>query len=185
MFGAIEAGGTKFVCGVGTGPADLRTIQFPTMSPGATIASAIRFLQEESGGELKAVGIGSFGPIDLHRASATFGYITSTPKAGWQNCNLAGAVRDALAVPVGFDTDVDAAALGDAIRDLADNPDVRFTLAQKAQARMGPNGLSSEAFVRRHVDISLEILTIERGLETSAAPDSRRSQQSPPHRAKC
>jgi fructokinase len=114
MFGAIEAGGTKFVCGVGTGPADLRTIQFPTTLPEATIGRAIRFLQEESGGELKAVGIGSFGPIDLHSASATFGYITSTPKAGWQNCNLAGAVRDALAVPVGFDTDVDAAALGEA-----------------------------------------------------------------------
>ena len=62
----------------------------------------------------KAVGIGSFGPIDLHSTSLTFGYVTSTPKAGWQNYNLAGTVRDALGVPVGFDTDVDAAALGEA-----------------------------------------------------------------------
>jgi fructokinase len=114
MFGAIEAGGTKFVCGVGTGPEDLSTIQFPTTTPDATLAKAIQFLREESKGELKAVGIGSFGPIDLHRTSLTFGYVTSTPKAGWQNYNLAGTVRDALAVPVGFDTDVDAAALGEA-----------------------------------------------------------------------
>ena len=114
MFGAIEAGGTKFVCGVGTGPDDLDTIQFPTTSPDETLANAIKFLREESRGELKAVGIGSFGPIDLHSTSLTFGYITSTPKAGWQNYNLAGTVRDALSVPVGFDTDVDAAALGEA-----------------------------------------------------------------------
>jgi len=114
MFGAIEAGGTKFVCGVGTGPDDLDAIQFPTTSPDETLANAIKFLREESRGELKAVGIGSFGPIDLHSTSLTFGYITSTPKAGWQNYNLAGTVRDALSVPVGFDTDVDAAALGEA-----------------------------------------------------------------------
>ena len=114
MFGSIEAGGTKFVCGVGTGPADLKTMQFPTTTPEATLAIAIEFLREESGGELKAVGIGSFGPIDLHSTSLTFGYVTSTPKPGWQNYNLAGTVRDALGVPVGFDTDVDAAALGEA-----------------------------------------------------------------------
>ena len=114
MFGSIEAGGTKFVCGVGTGPADLKTMQFPTTLPAATLATAIEFLRDESRGELKAVGIGSFGPIDLHSTSLTFGYVTSTPKAGWQNYNLAGTVRDALGVPVGFDTDVDAAALGEA-----------------------------------------------------------------------
>ena len=89
-------------------------MQFPTTTPEATLAIAIEFLREESGGELKAVGIGSFGPIDLHRTSLTFGYVTSTPKPGWQNYNLAGTVRDALGVPVGFDTDVDAAALGEA-----------------------------------------------------------------------
>ena len=114
MFGSIEAGGTKFVCGVGTGPADLKTMQFPTTTPEATLAIAIEFLREKSRGELRAVGIGSFGPIDLHSTSLTFGYVTSTPKPGWQNYNLAGTVRDALGVPVGFDTDVDAAALGEA-----------------------------------------------------------------------
>ena len=65
MFGAIEAGGTKFVCAVGTNPDDLKLAQFPTTSPQATTASAIEFLREQSDGELDAVGIGSFGPVDL------------------------------------------------------------------------------------------------------------------------
>ena len=114
MFGAIEGGGTKFVCAVGTGPDDLVITQFPTTSPEATIHSAVTFLKERSGGRLRAVGIGSFGPVDLRPSSITFGYVTSTPKPGWQNFDFAGAVRNALDVPVGFDTDVDAAALGEA-----------------------------------------------------------------------
>lgn len=114
MFGAIEGGGTKFVCAVGTGPDDLVITQFPTTSPEATIHSAVTFLKERSGGRLQAVGIGSFGPVDLRPSSTTFGYVTSTPKPGWQNFDFAGAVRNGLDVPVGFDTDVDAAALGEA-----------------------------------------------------------------------
>jgi len=114
MLGAIEAGGTKFVCGTGTGPADLTTIQLPTTSPEATTEAAIAFLRRQSGGRLQAVGIASFGPVDLRRNSPTYGYITSTPKAGWRNYDLAGAVRRALGVPVGFDTDVNGAALGEA-----------------------------------------------------------------------
>src|SRR5579864_431921 len=114
VFGAIEAGGTKFVCAVGTGPEDLAVTQLPTTSPEATIGSAVAFLKEHSDGQLQAVGIGSFGPVDLCPSSPTFGHITSTPKQGWQNYDFAGAVRKVLDVPVGFDTDVDAAALGEA-----------------------------------------------------------------------
>lgn len=114
MFGAIEAGGTKFMCGTGTGPDDLATLQLPTTSPEATVEAAIAFLRGQRGQRLWAVGIGSFGPVDLHAASPTYGYITSTPKLAWANFDLAGAVRKALDVPVGFDTDVNAAALGEA-----------------------------------------------------------------------
>ena len=114
VFGAIEAGGTKFVCAVGNNPADLVTTQLPTASPEVTTARAIDFLREHSGGRLQAVGIGSFGPVDLCPSSPTFGHITSTPKLSWQNFNFVGTVRAALGVPVGFDTDVDAAALGEA-----------------------------------------------------------------------
>jgi fructokinase len=106
LFGGIEAGGTKFVCGVGTGPEDLRTAQIPTTSPAETVAAAVAYFRDQP---VRAVGIGSFGPIDLRT-----GHITSTPKAGWQDFDLAGSVRRALGVPVGFDTDVNAAALGEA-----------------------------------------------------------------------
>jgi len=81
-FGAVEAGGTKFVCGIGSGPDDLRTISIPTTSPHETIARTIGFFQT-AGVELSGVGIGSFGPVDLSRNSPTWGHITSTPKAGW------------------------------------------------------------------------------------------------------
>jgi fructokinase len=113
LFGAIEAGGTKFVCGVGTGPSDLRTVQFPTTSPGETIDAAIEFFRREAGTELEALGIGSFGPVDLKPTSPQFGFITATPKPGWQYTDVVGPLGNALQVPVGFDTDVNAAALGE------------------------------------------------------------------------
>ena len=105
MFGAIEAGGTKFVCGVGTNPDDLQTVSFPTTTPDETIEACIGFLSKHP---LRAVGIASFGPVDL-----TTGRITSTPKPGWPDCDLAGRVGRALGLLVGFDTDVNGAALGE------------------------------------------------------------------------
>ena len=114
MFGAIEAGGTKFVCAVGSDPADLTITQLPTTAPQVTTAQAIDFLRVSSRGMLQAVGIGSFGPVDLSPSSPTFGHITSTPKLTWQNFDFVGTVRAALDVPIGFDTDVNAAALGEA-----------------------------------------------------------------------
>ena len=116
LYGAVEAGGTKFVCMVGTGPADMRTkVRFPTTTPAETLQETLAFFRaaESRFGRLAAVGIASFGPLDLQPDSPTFGFITSTPKAGWANVDIAGAVRDALDVKVGIDTDVNAAALGE------------------------------------------------------------------------
>ena len=116
LYGAIEAGGTKFVCAVGTGPSDIRAqARFPTTTPETTMRQALEFLRAEQSrqGALAAVGIASFGPIDLHAGSPTYGRITSTPKPGWANTDVVGAARDALGVPVGFDTDVNAAALAE------------------------------------------------------------------------
>lgn len=115
LLGGIEAGGTKFVCAVGRGPGELKAeARFPTTTPSETIARAVEFLRQAAGDEtLAAVGIGSFGPIDPDPRSATFGRITSTPKTGWADTDLAGSVARALGVPVGFDTDVNAAALGE------------------------------------------------------------------------
>lgn len=115
LFGGIEAGGTKFGCAVGTGPDDLRAeTRFPTTTPEETIGRAIAFFKEQAGTEpLAAVGIASFGPVDPDPDSPTFGYITTTPKPGWAHTDVAGPVGRALGLPVGFDTDVNGAALGE------------------------------------------------------------------------
>jgi fructokinase len=116
LWGGIEAGGTKFVCAVGTGPDDLRAVvRIPTTTPEATIAQTLAFFQEQTRqqGPLAALGIASFGPVELHPGSPTYGFITSTPKPGWRNADVAGPLRRALNVPVGFDTDVNGAALGE------------------------------------------------------------------------
>jgi fructokinase len=116
LCGAVEAGGTKFVCMVGTGPGDMREqARFSTLSPEATLRETLDFFRSAAArhGQLEAIGIASFGPIDLHFDSPTYGFITSTPKPGWANVDVAGTIRDALAVPVGFDTDVNAAALSE------------------------------------------------------------------------
>lgn len=116
LFGGIEAGGTKFVCVVGTGSGDIRAeARVATTSPSETLGEVVRFFraQQAAHGQLAALGIGSFGPVDLRDGSPRFGYITSTPKPGWANTDIAGPVRREFGVPVGFDTDVNAAALGE------------------------------------------------------------------------
>jgi fructokinase len=115
LFGAIEAGGTKFVCLVGSGPDDIAAeVRIPTTTPTETISKTIDFFRAHSGsGSLAAIGIGSFGPVDLEPASSTFGYITSTPKPGWRMTDLCGPIQKEFRVPVAFDTDVNAAAYGE------------------------------------------------------------------------
>ncbi|CUS02721.2 putative fructokinase [Candidatus Promineifilum breve] len=114
--GGIEAGGTKFVCAVGTGPDDVRAeARFPTTTPDETIGRALAFFREQEArfGPPAAIGIGSFGPLDPNSDSPTFGSITSTPKPHWANADVVGPIRRALGVPVGFDTDVNVAGLGE------------------------------------------------------------------------
>jgi fructokinase len=115
VFGGIEAGGTKFVCAVGTQPDALHDVtQFPTTTPDETLGRAVQFFRTQKGQiELTSVGIASFGPIDPNPRSPTYGYITSTPKSGWANTDIAGTIRGALGVPVRFDTDVNGAALAE------------------------------------------------------------------------
>jgi len=114
VLGGVEAGGTKFVCAIGTGPQDLRAqAQIETTTPEETIARTIGFFTATGFDPIEALGVASFGPIDRDPASATWGRITSTPKAGWAQADLAAALGKALGVPVGFDTDVNGAALAE------------------------------------------------------------------------
>ncbi len=116
LLGGIEAGGTKFVCAVGTGPDDLQAeIRIPTTMPQETISQVIDFFQQQikQTGDLAAIGIGEFGPVDVCENSPKFGWFLNTPKPGWQQVDFVGTIKRELNIPVGFDTDVNAAALGE------------------------------------------------------------------------
>jgi fructokinase len=133
LFGGIEGGGTKFVCAVGTGPDDIRAeTRFPTTTPAETIGRAISFFQEQEKafGRLSAVGFASFGPIDPDPVSPTYGYVLPTPKPDWSNSDVVGPLKKALNLPIGFDTDVNGAALSEARWGAAQgcNPVVYFTI---------------------------------------------------------
>ncbi len=112
LYGGIEMGGTTCVCVVGTGPDEVRgQSRFTTTTPRGTLARAVAFFLPYQG-ELVALGIGAFGPLDPRLDSPTFGCITSTPKPGWAQTDVVGPLRRALDLPVAFDTDVNAAAFG-------------------------------------------------------------------------
>jgi fructokinase len=125
LLGGIEAGGTKFVCGVGSGPDDLQMVEFPTTSPEETVERALEFFRRHP---VRRIGIGSFGPVDLNQASRMYGYITMTPKLAWRNFDLAGAIRRGTGAEVVIDTDVNAAALGEHRWGAAQNVDTFFYL---------------------------------------------------------
>jgi fructokinase len=115
LFGGIESGGTKFICLIGRSPDHIVKEEcIPTTTPEETIRRVIEFFEPfSSTRELTAVGIGSFGPVDLNQDSDTYGFITTTPKLGWQNIDLRGQIQRGLEVPVAFDTDVNVAAFGE------------------------------------------------------------------------
>lgn len=111
MLAAIEAGGTKFVCAIGDEQGNMvERIQIPTTIPEDTMPRVIDFLKKY---DFKAIGIGSFGPIDVNRESPTYGHITSTPKLGWRDFPFVQTMKEAFPVPIGFNTDVNGAALGE------------------------------------------------------------------------
>jgi fructokinase len=112
MYAGMEAGGTKFVCMVASGPEDVRAqISFPTTKPGETLGRAVSFFQAH--GPFAALGIGTFGPCDFNPASPAYGCLSTSIKPGWKQADMLRPFRLAFNVPVGIDTDVNAAALGE------------------------------------------------------------------------
>lgn len=116
LIGAIEGGGTKMVCAVGTGPDDVRSItRIETTTPAETLEGIARYFlkMRVEHGPFAAVGLGCFGPLDLDPHSEGYGNITTTPKPGWQQVDIVGTLKNRLKVPFAFDTDVNAAAYGE------------------------------------------------------------------------
>lgn len=109
--GALEAGGTKMVCAVGDENGSIfEQVTIPTKTPEETIPQIIEYFKKA---QIEALGIASFGPLDLNKGSSTYGSITNTPKPGWENYNILGAFKEAFSCPVGFDTDVNGSVLGE------------------------------------------------------------------------
>ena len=115
LYGGIEAGGTKFVCVIASGPSHIvDEIRFKTTTPDETLGRAIKFFQPFiSSGQINTIGAGCFGPLDVIPESPTYGFITATPKPGWSNTNVLGILRGALGIKIAFDTDVNVAGLGE------------------------------------------------------------------------
>jgi len=116
LIATLESGGTKMVAALASGPNDILVRRrIPTTTPNETISALITFFTQSSSelGQPQALAIGTFGPADLNPDSPNYGNITSTPKPGWANTDLLGPLRNALGIPAIFDTDVDAALLGE------------------------------------------------------------------------
>jgi len=111
-YGSLEAGGTKMVCAIGDEQGNiLERISIPTLAPENTMPAILDFFKNKN---ISALGIGCFGPVDLDKKSPTYGHITTTPKLAWKNYDIVGVCEKELGVPVGFDTDVNGSALGEA-----------------------------------------------------------------------
>jgi fructokinase len=115
LYGGIEAGGTKFVCVVASGPNQIvDEIRFMTTTPEETLGRAVQFFEPfVTSRQVRVIGVGCFGPLNLNSESSTYGFITATPKPGWSNTNVLGTLQRALKINIAFDTDVNAAALGE------------------------------------------------------------------------
>lgn len=113
IIGAIEAGGTKFICGIIDSNGNiLEKINFPTETPEITLTKVINFFQNKN---ISAIGLGCFGPIDLNPSSENYGCITTTPKLSWRNFNILNYLKKYFQIPIIFDTDVNGAALGESL----------------------------------------------------------------------
>jgi fructokinase len=111
--GAIEGGGTKFVCGIGNERGEIEDrISFPTDSPDVVMTRMIEYFKDK---EVESIGIGTFGPIDIDPSSPTYGYVTTTPKPGWAGFPFVNTLKQSFDVPMGWDTDVNAAAYGESV----------------------------------------------------------------------
>ena len=160
--GALEAGGTKMVCAIGNANGEIyERISIPTETPEITVPKMIEYFKEK---DIQALGIGCFGPIDLNRKSETYGYITTTPKLAWKNYNIVGAFADALDIPVGFDTDVNGSALGEATWGITKGLDNSIYITIGTGARHASSGRrtrsadqTSERYLRRKMPVSQQL----------------------------
>lgn len=148
LFGGIEAGGTKFVCAAGNHELEIiEKVSYPTTNPEETMTLVIDFFKRYED-QLVSIGIGSFGPIDIHRDSKTYGYIISTPKLAWQNFDFIGTIKKVFDLPIVWTTDVNAACYGEYVRGNGKgvNSVVYYTIGTGIGGGALQNGIFVEGF---------------------------------------
>ena len=165
LYAGIEAGGTKFNCLIANSPTDIiASTTLPTTTPNETLAASSDFFKEQIKihGELEALGIACFGPVDLKTDSPTFGYITATPKEHWSGSDVVGHYRSSLGIPVAFDTDVNGAALGEHLYGAARglNDFIYVTIGTGIGAGVFANGAPVNGMV--HTEIGHMLVSRER-----------------------
>lgn len=165
LYAGIEAGGTKFNCVIASDPNTvIARASFPTTTPEETLARTSEFFIEQSKiyGELESLGLACFGPVDLQASSPTYGFITATPKKYWSNCDVLGYYKNALGIPVAFDTDVNGAALGEHLYGVARGIEdfVYVTIGTGIGAGVISNGVPLNGLV--HTEIGHMIVPLER-----------------------
>ena len=121
LYGALEAGGTKMVCAIGDeNGVILAQESIPTTTPDETMPKVIEYFASRVSPEtpenerIAALGIACFGPIDVRKNAKTYGNILNTPKIAWRDFPMVKTMKDALGIPIGFDTDVNGSLLGEA-----------------------------------------------------------------------
>ena len=140
IFGALEAGGTKMVCAIGNENGTiLDQVSIPTLEPKDTIPKIISWFSDKN---IAALGIGSFGPVDVNPESKSYGFILDTPKLAWKQFDLVGSIQKELNVPIGLDTDVNGSCLGEMTFGCAKGLDcvIYLTIGTGIGAGIGING---------------------------------------------
>jgi fructokinase len=126
LYGGVELGGTKVVCVVGYGPDRIvESERALTTSPEQTLGWAVAQLRafERLHGPLAAIGIASFGPVDLRTKGLATGRLLNTPKPGWAGADVAEPFRQAFGLPLAIASDVEGAAMGEGIAGAAADVD--------------------------------------------------------------
>lgn len=119
LFGSIEAGGTKFICAIGDEDYRVKDqVSIPTTTPEETLGKVVEYFKQH---DVEAIGIASFGPIEIRKSSPKYGYITKTPKPGWQDTDVVGVIKEAFNVPISWTTDVNGSAYGEYIMSTLSN----------------------------------------------------------------
>lgn len=145
LVGSIEAGGTKFVCAVGDEDYRIKdSIHFPTTTPEETLQKAINYFKKFP---IEALGIASFGPIELRKNSAKYGYITSTPKPGWQNTDFIGKLKESFNIPMFWTTDVNGSAYGEYVMSTLNNEKIDSLTYYTIGTGVGAGAISNGKFV--------------------------------------